>query len=216
MEDNSIFLRITSGFFIITIISKILEFFGQFQSSFIIEVIGLILVVVYFSVLVQENHKSGLENIIGLKKNTLLGILGISFLISIPWWIDECVSLLNSIYYRRAFATYSYSTLIKAPIFEEIYFRGILLWFLRRKYKDSKSIIFSSLLFSLIHLPILFVGISAFTIGIIIGSFIFGLILSKLQLSYNNLWIPILLHFVVNLLIIFSGIDPIISNSKCS
>ena len=215
MEDKSIFLRITLGFLVITIISKTLEFSGYYQSSFIIEILGLVLVILYVSKLVKETHKLTIKGILGLKTNALIAMLFVSLLLSIPWWFDECVILLNSVFYRRAFATHSYSTLIKAPIFEEIYFRGILLWFLRSKYSDTKSKILSSLFFSTIHLPILFVGISPFTIGIIFGSFIFGILLSQLQLFYNNLWIPILLHFLINLLIIYSGIDPIISNSAC-
>ena len=141
MEDKSIFLRITLGFLVITLISKTLELSGHFQSSFIIEVIGLILVMVYFSKLVKESHNLTVKDILGFKNNALIAILIISLLISITWWMDECVSLFNSVFYRRAFATYSYSTLLKAPIFEEIYFRGILLWFLRSKYSKSKSII---------------------------------------------------------------------------
>ena len=64
-----------------------------------------------------------------------------------------------------------FQTLITAPIFEELLFRGIILNGLLNKYKNSskKAIIYSAMVFGLVHLNIP-QGIHAFIGGIILGS----------------------------------------------
>lgn len=91
---------------------------------------------------------------------------------------------------------------------EELYIRGLLLaiiiYLLRNKEnKVFIGIMISSLLFSLGHLPGM---INAGTLPIImrlIWTFMLGVYLGIVYKKTNNLWIPILIHIVIN----FSGIS---------
>lgn len=96
------------------------------------------------------------------------------------------------------------SVSIVAPIFEEIIFRGIILEQLDRKYGIIKSIIFSSLLFGIMHLNI-HQGVNAFFIGIITG-FIY--------IKTNSLLLSIFLHFANNSLVIILDFIPFFDSSN--
>jgi uncharacterized protein len=77
---------------------------------------------------------------------------------------------------------------IAAPILEELLFRGIILDGFLKRFSPLKAILWSSLLFGLIHLnPWQF--ISAFILGIVIG---------WLYVNTRSLIPCILLHFLIN------------------
>ena len=86
-----------------------------------------------------------------------------------------------------------YATL--PAIFEEIFFRGLIFDKLKLIYSTNKSIIISSILFCLLHLVygsfllILFI----FPISIFLG---------YLRNRYNNLFYPIVAHFIYNFVVI--------------
>ena len=82
------------------------------------------------------------------------------------------------------------------PICEEIIFRGVILEGLAKKYSPTKAIIFSALIFGLIHMQPLQV----------IGAFFAGLILGWIYLKTQSLWIVIALH-VINNFIAFTFTD---------
>ena len=85
-----------------------------------------------------------------------------------------------------------FQTLITAPIFEELLFRGIILNGLLNKYKNSskKAIIYSAMIFGLVHLNIP-QGINAFIGGIILG-FIYC--------YTKSMKLSIFAHFINNLI----------------
>ena len=85
-----------------------------------------------------------------------------------------------------------FQTLITAPIFEELQFRGIILNGLLNKYKNSskKAIIYSAMVFGLVHLNIP-QGINAFIGGIILG-FIYC--------YTKSMKLSIFAHFINNLI----------------
>ena len=85
-----------------------------------------------------------------------------------------------------------FQTLITAPIFEELLFRGIILNGLLNKYKNSskKAIIYSAMAFGLVHLNIP-QGINAFIGGIILGSIYY---------YTKSMKLPIFAHFINNLI----------------
>ena len=85
-----------------------------------------------------------------------------------------------------------FQTLITAPIFEELLFRGIILNGLLNKYKNSskKAIIYSAIVFGLVHLNIP-QGINAFIGGIILG-FIYC--------YTKSMKLSIFAHFINNLI----------------
>jgi len=82
------------------------------------------------------------------------------------------------------------------PICEEIIFRGVILEGLAKKYDPTKALIFSALIFGLIHLQPLQV----------IGAFFAGLILGWIYLKTQSLWVVIALH-VINNFVAFTFAD---------
>ena len=77
---------------------------------------------------------------------------------------------------------------IIGPICEEIIFRGVILEGLQKKYNPTKAIIFSALIFGLIHLQPLQV----------ISAFFAGLVLGWIYLKTQSLWVCIALHVINN------------------
>lgn len=77
---------------------------------------------------------------------------------------------------------------IIGPICEEIIFRGVILEGLSKKYDPTKAIIFSALIFGIIHLQPLQV----------IGAFFAGLILGWIYLRTKSLWVVSALHVIHN------------------
>ncbi|WP_051652421.1 CPBP family intramembrane glutamic endopeptidase [Clostridium algidicarnis] len=92
------------------------------------------------------------------------------------------------------------------PIIEEILFRGIILNGLLKKYSPAKAILFSSLLFSLIHgnLPQMF------------NALFFGILLGLIYIKTKSLYAVIFTHIIANTLsIILSALEeymPILGN----
>ncbi len=82
------------------------------------------------------------------------------------------------------------------PICEEIIFRGVILEGLTKRYNPIKAIIFSALIFGLIHMQPLQV----------MGTFFAGLILGWIYVKTKSLWVVIVLH-VINNIIAFSFED---------
>lgn len=87
---------------------------------------------------------------------------------------------------------------------EEIFFRGFLLNSLARYNKLMVANIITSLLFALIHLPIIMTTTNYVIPNVLLGlyivavtSFVFGM----LYLRKRNLWMPVLAHLVNNFLL---------------
>ncbi len=77
---------------------------------------------------------------------------------------------------------------VAAPFLEEIVFRGIILNGFLKNYTPSKAIIWSAVLFGLIHLnPYQF-----------IPAFLIGLLMGWIYWRTGSLWLCILIHFVNN------------------
>lgn len=84
------------------------------------------------------------------------------------------------------------STIIFAPLLEEILFRGILMSDLKRRYGLLGSILISALLFSVVHLNFV-QSIAAFFSGIVLGYIFY---ISK------SLWGAIVVHMIHNLTVV--------------
>lgn len=80
--------------------------------------------------------------------------------------------------------------LLIGPIYEEIFYRKIILDNLKKDYSFIFAILISSALFAIGHLDLSFFS-TAFFIGLLLG---------YLYHKTNNLLIPILLHILINLL----------------
>jgi len=72
-----------------------------------------------------------------------------------------------------------------APLVEEIIFRGIMVERFGAKYGYKSAVIFSSLIFGVLHMDI-------------IGAFVFGVVLSVLYLRTRSLLLPFLIHAANN------------------
>ena len=82
------------------------------------------------------------------------------------------------------------STVIKAPIFEEIFMRGIILGGLLNRYSPKKAIIISALIFGACHL----------NIPQFIDATLGGLILGMIYYKTNSLFLCIVAHMTNNIL----------------
>ena len=82
------------------------------------------------------------------------------------------------------------ATVIVAPIFEEILFRGLILNALRKAMPLTVAVILQALLFGFMHGQILWMAYS----------FIFGIVLAIARLRYKSLFACIALHFSFNAL----------------
>ena len=77
-----------------------------------------------------------------------------------------------------------------APIMEELIFRGIILNRFLVKYNVSNAVIFSSILFGVLHFD-------AF-----LSALLFSTIMCLLYLHARSLWVPIIIHLCNNLLVL--------------
>ena len=79
-------------------------------------------------------------------------------------------------------------------IIEELLFRKALIDYLKGKYSTTKSLMFSSLLFAIMHI---------FTDSSLLITFIAGLVFGYVYLKFNNVLFSILTHLIVNFSILF-------------
>lgn len=95
------------------------------------------------------------------------------------------------------FIAYGIKTILLIPIIEELVFRGIILEdLLKRNYNKILAIIFSSILFAVIHIkPLALVN----SLPNVLGAFCFGVIAGLLYHRTRNLYFVILLHWIANL-----------------
>jgi len=81
-------------------------------------------------------------------------------------------------------------TVVFAPVLEELLIRGIILEGFLRNYSPGKAILFSSLIFGILH----------FNLIQFVGAFIIGLFIGWVYYKTRNLILPVLIHFANNLL----------------
>ena len=81
------------------------------------------------------------------------------------------------------------------PICEEIIFRGIILEGLLTRYTTKKAIIYSALIFGIIH----FIPIQ------VVNAFFIGIVLGWIYIKTKSLWVCIGIHILNNALAFFAG-----------
>lgn len=139
----------------------------------------------------------------------VLGLIGVRIIINLLWdilspiifsFFDSGASevynkLTNNIFIGNSaieIILLSLFIVIGAGIFEEILFRGLILSSFRKKCKPVGAIIFSSILFGIIHL-----NVTQYFYG-----FFLGLYLGYLVYKTNSIYPAILVHILNNLLVI--------------
>jgi membrane protease YdiL (CAAX protease family) len=87
-------------------------------------------------------------------------------------------------------------------IWEEIAFRGVILNYFERNYKEETTIIiYNGVLFGLFHLGNLILGASLFyTIGQVIYSMLIGMYLAFMLVKTKRLYFCILTHYILDVL----------------
>lgn len=108
----------------------------------------------------------------------------------VTWWYLEMSPLIYKVNDSYPFLPNLLNLItlvILAPLIEEFMFRGLLLHRWTEKWGLYRAIIFSSLIFAIMHADI-------------IGAFAFGIAMSFIYLKTNTLWIPILCHALNNLI----------------
>jgi len=93
----------------------------------------------------------------------------------------------------------SYMTLIFAPIYEEIIFRGFILNLFLIMFSSKKAIIFSSLIFGLWHLKnIFFLDSISLVKQVLYTGLIFGPAMAFISYKTKNIWISSIIHYINN------------------
>jgi hypothetical protein len=86
-----------------------------------------------------------------------------------------------------------FSIVFLAPVVEELFFRGYLLYKLRLKINLKFAIVVSSIFFAILHQNIL-------------GTFVFAVVMAFIYIKSNSLLIPMIVHSINNALAIFLSI----------
>lgn len=96
---------------------------------------------------------------------------------------------------------FCYATVIFAPIYEEIIFRGFIFHIFLKNFQLFQAIVFSSLLFGLWHLKnIFFLNTYVLAKQIIYTGLIFGPIMALITHKTKNIWPGVILHFLNNII----------------
>lgn len=90
-------------------------------------------------------------------------------------------------------------SILFVPIYEEILFRGFVLFGLMTMYSVPVSFVVSSLLFGLWHLKNIFWHDWPYIIKqMLYAGFVFGPVAAILTLVTGNIWMAVILHYVNN------------------
>ena len=107
--------------------------------------------------------------------NSSLVLLGIVLIAAVSIAIEPLVNAFPEHWFERLNAAIGRGgwailmTVVLAPVFEEMLFRGLILESMRRKWGASAAIVVSAALFGLVHAPILPQMLNAFVMGVILG-----------------------------------------------
>lgn len=169
----------------------IFRFFGSIVFIFIIYTFGH---------KVLKFHRPVIKSLIVIIPALLISINNFPF---IPFFSGNA-EITKPIYTIIIFAI----TCISVGLFEELIFRGLILFFLLQKLPKNReglllSIIISSALFGLMHLFNIFDGANiGATLLQVMYSFAMGLVWAIIVLKTRNIWLAVILHSIYN----FSGL----------
>lgn len=174
-----------------------LKFMPSISSIYLFEVIFITIVSVIFKI----NLSFKIEKLRGLVKKLILTIVlaGISLVI---------IKYFNFATPFKHLDNYILQLIILAPIIEELIYRHILFGLLTKKKIDKQNhLFFNSMLFSFSH------AIAFFSLPALFYPFIFlqlfytfalGWIMTKARIDHVGIQVPILLHFIFNLIFLLA------------
>lgn len=149
-------------------------------------------------------------------KATVKKCLKVVFLIVLLRIVRDPIINFDYVFFDKEFPIefYKYSTIefianlinvvLLASIYEEIFFRKIIIDFFLKKDKIIQGILYSSLLFSLIHFNFYHFESSLNSVA---SSFIFGLVSGYIYIKTRNVLYPIIAHITANFIWLLIGID---------
>lgn len=181
------------------------DFTHIFGITKILSVIGSFLLIYYFFWKPKFDLKKALKiRNYNPKIYFYLPIIGIGILLlNKPFWdFTKIVEYYQGISPNIKSITYNnnvaliynvISTILVAPIIEELFYRRFILEKLSKKYNSNLSLIISAFCFSIMHIE---------TPNNLIPTFISGIILGIIYLKTRKVGYCIMLHFIVNSIII--------------
>ena len=216
---------------ILTLIPMIFNFYlGSLPFKFILYIVMLLFFIYNFKRidLKEENNNSFLKSL----KNEYNSLFEVSDIYHVSFIVIANILFVSAIYFILKYLSaisfiqfdsplfgdfsslsigilllYLLAVVILSPTIEEILFRGI---FLRRFNKELNNItwaiLISSILFGICH-----------TFGGILGAILFGICVSILYIKSGNILVPILAHFLNNLIsfiLALSGVESLIQNNS--
>ncbi len=172
-----------------------------------------IFVIIYFIFKLRNEFFTIKSDIIKIFSNDMLKsilaivVLNIFFSYGMLYLSNSILDVSQSINLTNSFLTGGLlATIIISPISEELIFRGVFLNRLRLIVPTLFAVLISSLLFAALH-----------SFGSIFSAFIFAICISILYLKTDNIFVPILAHFLNNLLaelIVLIDVNKIIFNDS--
>ena len=170
-------------------------------------------VIIYFMFKLRNEFFTIKSDIIEIFSNDMLKsilaivVLNIFFSYGMLYLSNSILDVSQSINLTNSFLTGGLlATIIISPISEELIFRGVFLNRLRLIVPTLFAVLISSLLFAALH-----------SFGSIFSAFIFAICIAILYLKTDNIFVPILAHFLNNLLaelIVLIDVNKIIFNDS--
>lgn len=172
--------------------------------------VALFVVLVIYLVIVKKYKINWVS--FGFRKlpiSKTISYIIISFVITFALWIalapfiiiffphidlGESQQIFNQNTHNIAQALLIFYAIIVGPFIEEIVFRGVLLPAIANKTNITFGLIFSTLIWSLLHLQI----------NVIIFTFIFGIILGYVYYKSKSLWPSYITHVLKNLMAVIA------------
>lgn len=172
-----------------------------------------IFVIIYFMFKLRNEFFTIKSDIIKIFSNGLLKsiviivVLNIFFSYGMLYLSNSLLDVSSPINLTNSFLTGGLlATIIISPISEELIFRGVFLNRLKLIVPTLFAVLISSLLFAALH-----------SFGSIFSAFIFAICIAILYLKTDNIFVPILAHFLNNLLaelIVLIDVNKIIFNDS--
>lgn len=152
--------------------------------------IVLILAIIFIPLFLYKYKKFNIKEKTANINNLILIVIFLSIGYNILAYCLDKYILLTGLYGNSSNLIVGLiSTVLIGPVIEELLFRGIIYNNLKLNYNIKKSMIITTVLFSLCH----------FTLIQIIYTLIFGLLLVKVYEKYQNIKYVIILHMISNL-----------------
>jgi hypothetical protein len=207
------FIATSLAYFTVVVILQLLGIPepSEVTGEFITDLAALPLVIVLFKLNTPENRKQLFEVKLSLKKILLLIPISlfarILLLIAIVLLLTLVVVIsgkdLSSLidqgldYQWQAFEKTTgivqylgfVSFVFLGPLNEELFNRGVVFNYLQKHYSVRASIIYSSVVFMLLHIHP----------GLYLSSFILGVVLAVVYARWKNIWYSVFLHMLINL-----------------